>query len=241
MKNCYSEKHIINDTQLDFCNKLSIYEAIKLIQNATFNHSREMSLGHEDMLKNSNAFWVISKLKLKLGENLKAQDNVRVTTWTRPLSAIRALRDADIKIGNKVMVKALAEWCCLDYESKTIRKLNTIKYPDLEMSKNEYNNLSFSKFTEPDQLEEVYTKTVLASDIDINQHTNNLKYVVMSMDALTLEEFKNVNIDEFEIHFVNQSYFKDNIKIYKAINGKQILIFGKVEENIIFKVLILTK
>ena len=241
MKNYHSEKLTINDSQQDLCNKVSIYEIVKMIQMATYNHSQKINLGHVEMLEHSNAFWVITKLKLKLEANINPQDKVMVSTWTRPLSLIRAVRDSAIKCKNKVLVKAVAEWCCLDCETKSIRKLNSIKYPELEMQKTKFHNIDFCKFSEADNMEQVYTKQILASDIDVNMHTNNLKYVNMAMDVFTPEELRELLITEFEIHFINQSYFGDEIKIYKLKNKKQFTIVVKVGEKTIFKVLMTTK
>jgi len=241
MKNYHREKHIINDSQIDCCNKVSVYEIVKMIQTTTYNHSQKINLGHEDMLKHSNAFWVISKLKLKLGDSINPQDQVSVSTWTRPLSLVRAVRDSQIKNKNKILVKAIAEWCCLDYETKIIRKLNSIEYPKLEMQKTEFHNMDFCKFAEGDNVKCVYTKRILASDIDVNLHTNNLKYVNMAMDAFSVDELTRLTIKDFEIHFINQSYFGDEIKIYKSQHKKQFVIVGKVEEKTIFKVLITFK
>lgn len=139
------------------------------------------------------------------------------------------------------MVKAVAEWCCLDFETKTIRKLNSIQYPELNMQKTKFHNIDFCKFNEAENMVHAYTKPILASDIDVNLHTNNLKYVNMAMDAFSVEELTSLNIKEFEIHFVNQSYYGDEIKIYRLKSKNQIIVVGKVEDKIIFKVLIKTK
>ena len=237
MENLHSEKHIINDSQLDVCNKASLYEIIKMIQTATYNHSQKINLGHDQMLEHSNAFWVITKLKLKLNANINSQDKVTVSTWTRPLSLIRAIRDSEIKCKNRVLVKAVAEWCCLDYDTKSIRKLNSINYPELKMQKTKFHNIDFCKFSEAENMEHVYTKQILASDLDVNMHTNNLKYVNMALDAFSADEIIEFNIKEFEIHFINQSYFGDEIKIYKLKNKKHFTIVGKVDDKTIFKVL----
>lgn len=241
MKNYHSEKITINDSQLDCRNKVSMCELVKMIQTATYSHSQKIGLDHKSMLKDSGAFWVVSKLKLKIVGEIKPQDKIAVSTWTRPLSLIRALRDSAIKTKNRVLVKAVAEWCCLDYKTKTIRKLNSIHYPKLEMRKTKYHNMDFSKFSEVGDMDHVYTKQVLVGDIDMNLHTNNLKYINMAMDAFSFDEISRLKICEFEIHFVNQSYYGDEIKIYKFQNKKQHIIIGKVEGKTIFKVLIKTK
>jgi len=242
MNNLYCENFLVNDTNVDFTSKLSLTEIIKMLQATTFNHSNIIGLDHNTMLNKSNAFWVITKLKLKLNKNILTGDKIKVVTWTQPLSTIRAIRDFKIKLKNSVCVKAVAEWCCLDYNTRKIRKLNSICYPDLNMVENSSNNIEFSKqCVEFEAKDYIYTKTVRSTDIDINNHTNNLRYNYMAIDAFDLEELKNLTIKEYEIHFINETRLNDEIEIYKKKIKNNFYIEGRVQNKIVFKVFIKVK
>ena len=181
-------------------------------------------------------------MKLNFKNNITTGDNIKVYTWTQPLSSIRAIRDFKIKLKNSVMVKAVAEWCCLDYNTRKIRKLNSIAYPDLEMVETSSNNLEFSKVNyEIDETNYVYTKIIRSSDIDVNNHTNNFVYNTMALDAFSLDELNSMIIKDYEIHFVGETYFKEEVKIYKKKIGQLYYIEGKVENKTVFKVFIKTK
>ena len=54
----------INDTNVDFNSVVPVNELIRFFQIATFNHSNEIELDHKTMQEKSNAFWVITKMKL---------------------------------------------------------------------------------------------------------------------------------------------------------------------------------
>ena len=242
MKNLHIEKFTINDTNVDFNTRLKISEAIRFLQVVTFNHSNLIGLDHVTMQNKSNAFWIVTKMKLNFKNNITTGDNIKVYTWTQPLSSIRAIRDFKIKLKNSVMVKAVAEWCCLDYNTRKIRKLNSIAYPDLEMVETSSNNLEFSKVNyEIDETNYVYTKIIRSSDIDVNNHTNNLVYNTMALDAFSLDELNSMIIKDYEIHFVGETYFKEEVKIYKKKIGQLYYIEGKVENKTVFKVFIKTK
>ena len=237
MLNSYIEKFKINDTDVDFESKLSVAEIIKYLQVATFNHSNLLGLDHKSMEENSNAFWVVTKLKVLINNDIKSGDEIKVKTWTHPLTTIRANRDFKIKHKNRVMVKATAEWCCLDYNTRKIRKLNSITYPDLEMKATDCNNIDFCNLMqEYGSKDYVYTKQVNSTDIDINNHTNNLKYNIMALDSFSVSELKSFNIKEYEIHFVNESLFGDKIDIYKKKVGTRYFIEGRMDDKTIFRV-----
>lgn len=236
MKNWHSEKITINDTNINHNNVVPITELMKFIQLTTFNHANKLNLDHATMQEKSNAFWVVTKMKLVLNGDIKTGDKICVTTWTHELGMVRALRDCVIKLKNSIKVKATAEWCCLDFETKRIRKMNTIQYPNLEMEKTNNLNTVFTNMRENvDNKNFVYSRTIRSTDIDINHHTNNMKYNEMVLDAFSVEELSNINIKEYEIYFVNQSYETNVIDIYKKKIKNHYYIEGRIDDTTIFK------
>lgn len=236
MKNYHTEKFVVDDTKIDFNNIVPITEMFRMIEVATFNHSNIIGLDHKSMQEKSNAFWVVTKMKLVLKDNVKTGEKIRVTTWTHELGKIRALRDCVINSNNKIKAKVTAEWCCLDFDTRKIRKLDSIVYPNLEMEKTDNLNIMFTNLRENvDNKHFVYSKVIRSTDIDINRHTNNLKYIYMTLDAFSVEELLKFDIKEFEIYFVNESYENDCINIFKKRKGNYFYIEGKRENKTIFK------
>lgn len=236
MKNWHTEQFIINDTNLDSSSAVPISELIKLFQIATYNHSNEIGLDHVSMLEYSNAFWVVSKIKLCLLNPIKVQNKLNVTTWTHELGGVRALRDCEMVSNNSVCATVTAEWCCLDADTRKLRKMSSIKYPELEMEKtNNLNNVFTNMKDAVNENDFVYSRQIRSTDIDINKHTNNLKYNYMALDAFNVEELSGLNISEYEIYFVNESYEGDIINIYKKVIDNYYYIEGKIEEKTIFR------
>lgn len=242
MLNIHTEKFIVNDTNLDFKMKLSVSELIRFLQITTFNHSNLIQLDHKTMQEKSNAFWVITKLKVKINKDVLSGSNLKVATWTQPLSTIRAIRDFKVKQKNSVIAIGKAEWCCLDFDTRKIRKLSSISYPDLEMKETSVNDIEFNNlYQEFNDKNCVYSKTIRSSDIDVNNHTNNLKYNLMALDAFSTEELSKLVIKEYEIHFVNESKEGEIINVFKKKVNSTFYIEGRVEDKVVFKVCIKTK
>lgn len=236
MKNWHNEKIIINDTNVDYDSVVPVTEMLRLFQIATFNHSQEIGLDHDSMQQKSNAFWVVTKMKLYLKDYIKSQDKVSVTTWTHDVGGVRALRDCVMKIGNSIKVKATSEWCCLDYDTRRLRKMNSISYPDLNMEKTNNLNTTFTNMKEDVCAKDfVYSKIVRSTDVDLNNHTNNLRYNFMALDAFSVEELKSFQIKEYEIYFVNESYEGDKIDIFKKRVKNHYYVEGKIEDKTIFR------
>lgn len=236
MKNWHTEKITIDDSVVDHTKTVPVTELMKLFEIATFNHSNKIGLDHVSMEEKSHAFWVVTKMKAIVLKPIATGEKVNVTTWTRELGTVRALRDCSIKAKNSIKAKFLAEWCCLDCQTRKLRRLNTICYPDLDMEKTDDVKTEFTNLRE-EVLDKdfVYTRVVRSTDIDVNNHTNNLKYNYMALDAFSVEELNKINIKEYEIYFVNESYEGDKINIYKKKVKNFYYIEGKTEEKTIFR------
>lgn len=242
MKNLHTEYYLPNDNELDFNENISAFDVLKMLQRVTFSHSNKLKLDHKTMLEKSNAFWVITKMKYILNSPIKANEKVLLKTWTQPPQTVRFLRDIQIKKSNKILIKAVSEWCCLDYTSKTIRRSNSINYPDLEMVKMGSNNLNFiNPKIQVSEKDYVYTREIKLTDIDLNLHTNNLKYTNIALDAFSVAEIKDKFIKEYEIYFVSQSYEGDRIDVYKKKVKNIYYVEGKIENKTIFKVVLKLK
>ena len=198
MKNMYKEKLVVDDTSIDYEMRVPITEIMRMLEIATFNHADSIGLDHDNMIKTSNAFWIVSKMKLLVTGSLKSGDKATIKTWTYEPGMIRFDRACELKVGSSIKAKAIAEWCCLDYETRRIRKGNSINFPQLEMVETKkipttYTNMKL----DVDRDDYVYTKTIRSTDIDVNNHTNNLKYNFMAIDCFTVDEMKSMDIKEY--------------------------------------------
>ena len=229
MKNMYKEKLVVDDTSIDYEMRVPITEIMRMLEIATFNHADSIGLDHDNMIKTSNAFWIVSKMKLLVTGSLKSGDKATIKTWTYEPGMIRFDRACELKVGSSIKAKAIAEWCCLDYETRRIRKGNSINFPQLEMVETKKMPTTYTNMKlDVDKDDYVYTKTIRSTDIDVNNHTNNLKYNFMAIDCFTVDEMKSMDIKEYEIYFVNESHEGDKIDIYRKNILKHIRKCGEV-------------
>ena len=241
MKNVYSIKVTTDDTQADHSFCLPIHEILRLAEVAAFNHANLIGLDHETMEKKSNAFWIVSKMKLFLKQNVNAREKLTIKTWTHQPGLIRFDRDITIKSGKTTKAKITSEWCCLDFQTHRIRKADSVNFPELEMvEKGKVNNNYTNLKLQVDKADYVYTHTVRSTDIDVNKHTNNLKYTQFALDAFPFEKLDSLNITEYEIYFVNESHQGDNIDVYLKQQKNLYYIEGRVEDKTIFRSVIKT-
>ena len=100
MKNMYKEKLVVDDTSIDYEMRVPITEIMRMLEIATFNHADSIGLDHDNMIKTSNAFWIVSKMKLLVTGSLKSGDKATIKTWTYEPGMIRFDRACELKVGS---------------------------------------------------------------------------------------------------------------------------------------------
>ena len=236
MKNSYETKIVVRDTDIDFKYAVPVTHVMRMLQDTAFKHADGLGLDHRSMMRDSNAFWVITKMKLRLLSDLKQFDKVKLLTWMQTPSGVRTERDFKIKRNNETVMEACAEWCCLDGETRKLRKMSSIRFPKISMKAKEKLSLTYTNVREKvDENDFCYKRKILSTDIDVNYHTNNLRYNFFALDAFSVEELLSMEIKEYEIHFVSECREGDELKIYKKKLDYGILVEGQTNGKTVFR------
>ena len=236
MNNYLQQNLTVTPSLCDPFEKLRFDAILTIFQDVTTTHSNFMGLGHSDLLKNSNAFWVLTKTKFNLKGDISIYNELNTTTYPLKPGAIRFLRENFITSNNGV-VEGISEWCILDATTMAIRKFDSITYPNFTHLESKI-DLTFSRLNET-LLEGDYAYTYKAtfSDIDANNHVNNVSYCKMALNTFTPDEWNEFNFKGLEIHYVTQAYYGNDIKIYKKVVDNGVYIEGKYNDKTVFKTL----
>ena len=236
MNNTLKINHTVHFSEVDCNYNLRFDSIISTFQKITLYHSNDLKVDAESLLKNSNAFWVLTKMKVKINRLPKITDNITIETWPSTVTPVRFNREFRLGINNDYDVMGSSEWVTLDYTTKTLRRTETIAYPfDMEHRTDVSGAGEFSRKREKVCESDLINKhTVRFVDIDPNNHTNNVAYVRMALNAFTVEEFSNANFKEFEIQYISQTYFGDEIEIYKRKTDYGYYVEGQLKGKTTF-------
>jgi acyl-ACP thioesterase len=93
----------------------------------------------------------------------------------------------------------------------------------------------FGRMTDFGHLETAYKKVVGYSDVDVNGHLNNSKYVDFAMDCFPLDNYNRYDIKAIDIQYLNETLPGETIVLKKdisAANKAMIYIEGSDEEDV---------
>jgi acyl-ACP thioesterase len=208
-------KFRIHTYEADTSGRMSPPALFNYLQDIAAAHAEALSWGKEELMK-KNQFWVLSRMVAEMKSIPAGGSSIVIKTWPRGVEGIFALRDFDIRDSSGELIGgASSAWLVLDAETRrpvrpdsllgetgdifTQRQSlsrNPAKLPAPGVSR--YNSLPFP---------------VKYSDLDVNLHVNNVKYLQWALDAYPLDFRMSHEIRGIEANYVAESLPGDEVII----------------------------
>ena len=216
MNPIYENTIKISAFDVDSNNRLRINRIFDYFQDAASNDAERLGFGYNDFVP-KGLFWVLSWIKIEFLDYPKFMDEIKIQTWGKKQHKLYSLRDFLIyNSKDKMIMRGTSAWLLLD--SKSLRpKILTQLYPELKLldSKDALTDLP-QKINFTDSLELVYSKTIRYADIDLNNHTNNAKYVELLFDCFDQEFHKAHSVKSLIVSFNAETKFGDEVNLYRG-------------------------
>jgi acyl-ACP thioesterase len=218
MKPIWETSFNIRAFDVDVNNRLKVSAIFDYFQDAASLHADNLKVGYDDLIP-KGYFWVLSWAKIEFSNYPKFKDEVKIQTWGKKQFKLYSLRDFILYSSDEnIMCKGTTAWLLLD--AKTLRpKVLTQLFPDVLMlpDKSALEDLP-EKFPILPQTEIIFSKEIKYSDIDLNKHANNAKYVELIQDCYN-QEFHNSNqLKSLTISFLSEAKYGQNLEILKSID-----------------------
>lgn len=201
---------------VDFNGRLTMGVLGNHLLNCAGFHATDRGFGIAS-LNEDNYTWVLSRLAIELDEMPYQYEGFTIQTWVE--NVYRLFTDRNFAIINKEGTKigyARSVWAMIN--------LNTRKPADLLAlhggSIVDYVTDESCPIEKPSRIkvatEEVAdTLTARYSDIDINGHVNSIRYIEHILDLFPIELYKEKRIRRFEMAYVAESYYGDQLTFFK--------------------------
>jgi len=214
MNDIRKDNYYIHSFDVDFRSKVSLCTVCNLFQESAWRHATEHKLGYHDLIKSGKA-WVLSALKINIRELPAWKDTISLFTWARTTDKLFAYRDFEIyrEESDDPAIRAASSWLIIDIQSKRPQRMQ--HYADLMPLISEKRTLdnSLDKIPAVEEVHDSYRKVPAYSDLDVNHHVNNVKYVEWILDLFSLEYQENHKIRDFEINYRNEIGYNETVKL----------------------------
>jgi acyl-ACP thioesterase len=204
---------------VDVNNRLKISTIFDYFQDAASNHAEELKVGYTDLIP-KGYFWVLSWIKLEIIGYPKFMEEVKVETWGKKQHKLYSMRDfLMMDKSGSVLCKGTTAWLFLD--AKSLRpKIMPQLFPDVIFleEKIAVDELP-QKVQNITQREKIFSKKIKYSDIDLNKHVNNAKYVEFMNDCYDDKFHSSHQLKTLTASFLSETKFEDTLQISKGIHN----------------------
>ena len=175
--------------------------------------------------------WVLSRLHVKVNRFPFWREEIKIETWPSGRQSKFATRDFLIfDQKHKILVKATSSWMIVDLKTqKPIVMpafMDEIRLPDRQRALES----TFPKMKSPKNPNSEIQYDVRLSDLDINQHVNNVKYIEWSLESVPFEIWRTKVLSELEISFRSETKYGESILIQTERN-EDIFLHNVISKN----------
>lgn len=203
---------LIKSYDSDQKGKLTLPALFHFLQECAWDNARLNGFGFE-FLKSKNAFWVLSRILVKIDEYPEWKDEIEIKTWPKGADGLFAFRDFEIYSKGRTIGRVTSSWLILDKETKRPQKPANYNFIHKNFINDQAIERKLDKIILNGETKELEQRKVYYSDLDVNKHVNNATYVRWILDSLYSIENKS-EITEFEINFLLELSLNDQFTIH---------------------------
>lgn len=207
-----------------------------LAQEAANLHATRLGFGYDEMIESKSA-WVLSRMRVVFEDTPKWREEVSLMTWHKGLDRLFFLRDFLMtdKEGN-TKIKATTSWLVINLQTRRLVRDPKLLDEGTICSDNVLENPADKVVMPKDAEPQLIVEHVVGySDLDMNGHANNARYMQWAMDAVNYEISSVKPVKEFTINFNHEVKPQETVSIYKSIveaeDGRHVYVEGKVGEQ----------
>ena len=208
VQHIWKRKFKVQAYDADWEQSVRLSSICNYFQEAAWEHAEHLQVGFSD-LGEDNLLWVLSRFYIEIDEYPKWTEEVLVETWPKAFDRLLALRDFELKNSEeKICARATSGWIVLDGKTKRPRRADSFPTLVQALRPTAAIDYRFGKLPPLEHPGDEYRKTILHSDIDLNNHVNNVKYIEWIIDNESrLRGTLAVKPRTLEMHYLGEGLF----------------------------------
>jgi medium-chain acyl-[acyl-carrier-protein] hydrolase len=195
--------------------RLNLYSLFNYMQDIASDHAIKLGFGRDDLMRD-NRFWVLSRIYVEIETWPLWEDTIVLKTWPNGTDKLFALRNYEISFEDgRHIASGTSSWLILDNTTRKVQRPDSILArfnPEMKM---EHSGLRYANKLEA--ADENGTRSPLfrikISDLDVNLHTNNVRYLKWVNDSYDLDFIMNNEAQSAEINYLAESRYNEEILI----------------------------
>lgn len=212
--------------------KLKHTELCNLLQLTAAKHAELGGISFTDMQAHHQA-WVLSRSRIEITKMPRWRDVVTVKTWIQSLENSRSIRCLEMYLNEEKIVGCETFWAVFNTQTRRPEAL-ALPHEHFDKFSTKATEQDFKKIDISLPINEVSSKKIVLSDLDIVNHANSVKYMEWCFDTLQPEQLLKEKITEIEVNYLKEVGFNDTIRIHEHKDGNTSIFSIKNDDKVSF-------
>ena len=220
MEAIFEKKYTVQVNDIDFRQQLKLSSLFVYLQDMATEHGYRIGVGRDVLQKKYGIIWVLTRVKVDILRYPRFKEEIIIETWPEQPGKLEFNRNFIIyDKNNNIIAKAISQWVLIDFNTRKLRRSSILEEKFPESNRESAIDCNLGKIKPTGSLVLSYKKTVGYSDIDLNEHLNNAKYIDYIMDCFSIEEHKKHFIKLIEINYLHEALPGETIELYTDTTG----------------------
>lgn len=210
----YTHHFSVRGNESDIHNSASLYSMSNYLQEAARVHAEKLRLGI-DLLREKQRFWVLTRMIIKVDCYPIQGTEIEVRTWPKGIDKIFALRDFEIWQGDNKIGSATSSWALLDLKTRRPAPVNDMGDFMFERANIHAIEHRAKKLASPNHPDYRTKHRVTYSELDLNGHVNNTRYITWMMDTFPTTYHRAFSVSHVQTNYLAEVFPDQEIEIFR--------------------------
>ena len=228
----YEEKIFVTSNDVDEHYKTKLSAIFKYLQQVSTDHAELIGLGKKDTVE-KGMFWVITRMKVVIHKLPEMLETLTVTTHPGDLMLFVFPRFYEVyNEKGELVISASSSWVLLDSNTHKLVTKPPVDY-SLYIPEKSRDDIPIPEKINFEDIEKIETRKVRYSDIDLNSHLNNTKYIEYITDIHNTDFYRENYFKEIVINYEKEVMDNQEVELFSNNQIPEIVV-GKVNGNTCF-------
>ncbi len=215
----FTQEYSVRHDDTDVTGRMSVPALGDCMLDIASLHANEIAWGI-DQMQHGGLTWVIAGMKFIIHRMPRIDSRFKIETHVSAYSRISTQRDFVAFDDDGKIAEVSSEWLIINMENRRpvfindfVPRLEEICITEGALPK--FKHIRQSKNTANEQFE----RSVLYSDIDINQHLYSMRYLQMALDTIDIDYFRKYRITDIDVNFIAEVLWGENVDLIRRSEG----------------------
>lgn len=197
----------------DSTGRLRVSSVFNHLQNVAAMHAGKLGVGIVEVL-DQGLFWVLSWVKLEFAFLPRFGDEFTVRSWPKCRHKLFFIRDFLFAGSNaEVFCRATTAWLLVDVKTKKAVSSQRLRERIPQLEAEHALQCYPERFAIEDAGRSIFTRQVRYSDLDVNRHVNNARFVEFIMDCYPLEHHQRHRLRSLTVAFIAEARHSEELDL----------------------------